>query len=167
MTLQSIDVEKIIIAIKVIVINNYNSYITKLNADKAQSDASDYGQIVILKTVDFTRRESLWLLVAPQVLVNADPYFNILIEDGGIEADEMDGQLLIISVKLRFELSADGFDDIRALRYQRALRDTFRLTRWVTPWELHIQHIAPEEYATLDDLRSWREVGIKIKTTIP
>lgn len=167
MNIQSIDVEKIIVAIRNIVKTEYNGFVTKLNTDKSASDMTDYGQIVTLKTVDFTSKESLWLLVAPQVLINADPYFNILIEDGGIEADEMDGQQLIISVKLRFEMSADGFDDIRALRYQRSLRDTFRLTRWVTPWELHIRHIAPEEYTTLDSLRSWREVGIKIMTTIP
>jgi hypothetical protein len=166
--MQTIDVEKVIMEIKSKIITDFNGYITKIIADKALSDQNDYGMSPIpLATPNFTNNDTVMMLVMPQKVIAVDPVIFLLLENNAIEVDELDAQSITVTVRLRFSMLMDGFDDIRALRYLRALRDTFRLSRWVSPWMHRIHHIQPEEYATVEDNRSWREIGVKIETLIP
>lgn len=163
----TIDPEKIIMEMKRKVISDYNSYITKILTDKANSDITDYGVIVKTDIIDFTNTASIQMLVAPQVDINCSPYVMLLLEDGAFETDEMDAVQLSVTIRIRFSMLMDGFDDIRALRYLRALREVFKLSRWISPFPRRIKHVQPEEYSTIEDGRSWREIGIKIVTLIP
>ena len=163
----TIDPEKIIMEMKRKIVSDYNGYITKILADKANTDMADYGLLVKTDIIDFTNTAAILMLIAPQVDVNCNPYVMLLLEDGAFETDEMDAVQLTITIKIRFSMLMDGFDDVRALRYLRALRDVFKLSRWVSSFPRRIKHVQPEEYTTIEDNRSWREIGIRIVTLIP
>ncbi len=163
----TIDPEKIIMEMKRKMISDYNGYITKILTDKGNTDMADYGTIVKTDIIDWSNTSSIFMLVAPQVDINCNPYVMLLLEDGAFETDEQDAIQLTVTIKIRFSMLMDGFDDVRALRYLQALRNVFRLSRWISPFPRRIKHVQPEEYTTIEDNRSWREIGIRIVTLIP
>ena len=138
-----------------------NAQLTAIDAEKAATDAVDYSKTITLKQLNGS---AVFLLTASQYASNYDPFIAITIED--YMTDELGGVLFKTGIRLTILDTADGVADIRALRYLRALRQCFEITRWTNGLKYQrIKQLETAGYIDTADNRSWREIGISLETS--
>ena len=81
-------------------------------------------------------------------------------------ADELGGVAFKVGIHLTILDAADGVADIRALRYLRALRQCFEITRWTSGLKYQrIKQLETAGYIDTANNQSWREIGISLETS--
>jgi len=165
------DVEKALVEIKKKLLDTntgINAKIISINSEKSSTDLSDYGTVYTLKTLNTS---AIYLLIASQFAINEDVFISITIDSGGISIDNLGAVTLKTSIKLTVQDSADGSVDIISLRYLRCLQDVFAVGRWsniALPSTMqYIENLEAQDYITVNDNRSWREIGLALITRFP
>lgn len=166
---QTFDVESCLLAIKARLYDaseGLNVQLAAIDAEKAATDVSDYGRAITLAQLAagaVGKPGPVFLLTASQYASSYDPFVAITIED--YATDELGGVHFKAGIKITIADKADGLVDIRALRYIRALRQVFEVTRWTSGLKYQrIKQLETVGYLDTENNQSWREIGIALET---
>ena len=161
---QAFDIERCLLEVKTRLYDRtegLNAQLTAIDAEKATTDMADYNRTITLKQLI---TGGVFLLTASQNASNYDPFISITIEE--YFTDELGGVAFKVGIHLTILDAADGVADIRALRYLRALRQCFEITRWTSGLKYQrIKQLETAGYIDTANNQSWREIGISLETS--
>ena len=137
-----------------------NSRIAAINLEKAPTDIVNYGSSAAINLIN---NDDIYFLIANQVTNNTNQFLIFTIDKW--EADELGAVTLSIGIHIVFTSDNDFHDNIKALRYMRALRQTLEYNRYASlPSQVaRIKIIQPVAYKENDN-KSWVEIGCVVET---
>lgn len=138
-----------------------NSFITIINYNKALTDVANYGQLITLDAIDFTR--AVYLLNENTHMLDFMQFVGITIE--GEKLGDMGEVELTVGIKIHIRDRMDGFIDARALRYRQAIKNTFAYNRLFGGLTFtKMAGMETEAYTDQQGREVYRAVGFMLRT---
>lgn len=138
-----------------------NSFVTSINYAKALTDTANYGQIITIDPIDFTK--AVYLLNENVHMMEFMQFVGITIESEKL--GDMGEVELTVGIKVHIRDQQDGFIDTRALRYRQAIKNTFAYNRLFGGLQFtKMAGMDTEAYMDQQGREVYRAVGYMLRT---